>query len=102
MNLSLASDALLGLLFQPFSDAQASWVVVGWVLLKKPGPSNGPMLKERAHQTVRADQESEIHRGPKGGFYRIDSKGRKVYLKASDQPNQGKPSRAKRRRTKTV
>ena len=60
------------------------------------------MLKERAHQTVRTDKESEIHRGPKGGFYRIDAKGRKVYPKASVQPKQGKPRRGKRRRTKTA
>ena len=37
-----------------------------------------------------------------GGLYRIDAKGRKVYLKASEQPKQGKPRRAKRRRTKTA
>ena len=60
------------------------------------------MLKERAHQIVRADQESEIHRGPKGGLYRIDAKGRKVYLKASEQPKQGKPRRAKRSHSKAA
>lgn len=59
-------------------------------------------VKERAHQTVRADQGSEIHRVPKGGLYRIDAKDRKVYFKASEQLKQGRSRRAKRRRTKTV
>ena len=73
-----------------------------WLFLKKPDQSKESTLKERTQQTVRADQESEIHRGPKGGLYRIDAKGRKVYLKASEQPKQGKPRRAKRRRIKTA
>jgi len=73
-----------------------------WPFLKKSGQSKGQMLKQRAHQTVRADQESEIHRGPKGGLYRIDANGKKVYIKASEQPKQGKSSRAKRGRTKAA
>ena len=73
-----------------------------WLFLKKPDQSKEPTLKERTQQTVRADQESEIHRGPKGGLYRIDAKGRKAYLKASEQSKQGKPRQAKRRRTKTA
>ena len=81
---------------------KALGLLLKWLFLKKPDQSKGPTLKERDHQTVRADQESEIHRGPKGGLYRIDAKGRKVYLKASEQPKQGKPRRAKRRRTKTA
>ena len=81
---------------------KALGLLLKWLFLKKPDQSKGPTLKERAHQTVRADQESEIRRGPKGGLYRIDAKGRKVYLKASEQPKQGKPRRAKRRRTKTA
>ena len=75
---------------------KALGLLLKWLFLKKPDQSKGPMLKERAHQ------ESEIHRGPKGGLYRIDAKGRKVYLKASEQPKQGKPRRAKRRLTKTA
>jgi hypothetical protein len=54
-----------------------------WLFLKKPDQSKDSTLKERTLQTVRVDQVSEIHRGPKGGLYRIDSKGKKVYLKAS-------------------
>ena len=73
-----------------------------WLFLKKPDQSKRPTLKERAHQTVRADQESEIHRGPKGGLYRVDTKGRMVYLKASEQPKQGKPRRARRRPSKAA
>ena len=73
-----------------------------WPFPKKSDQSKGETLKQRAHQTVRADQESEIHRGPKGGLYRIDANGKKVYIKASEQPKQGKSSRAKRGRTKAA
>ena len=73
-----------------------------WLFLKKPDQSKELTLKERAKQTVLADQESEIHRGPKGGLYRIDANGKKVYIKASEQPKQGKPRRAKRRRPKAA
>ena len=38
------------------------------LFLKKPDQLQGPTLKEPACQTVRADQESEIHKGPKGGL----------------------------------
>ena len=79
---------------------KALGLLLKWLFLKKPDQLQGPTLKEPACQTVRADQESEIHKGPKGGLYRIDPKGRKVYLKASEQPRQGKPRRAKRRRSK--
>ena len=77
-------------------------LLLKWLFLKKPDQSKGPTLKEQADEKVCADQESEIHIGPKGGLYRIDAKGRKVYLKASEQPKQGKPRRAKRRLTKTA
>jgi hypothetical protein len=73
-----------------------------WLFLKKPDQAKEPTLKERTLQTVQTDQESEIHRGPKGGLYRIDAKGKKVYLKASEQPKQGKPRRAKRRHSKAA
>jgi hypothetical protein len=73
-----------------------------WLFLKKPDQSKEPTLKERTHQAVHADQESEIHRGPKGGLYRIDAKGKKIYIKSSEQPNQGKPRRAKRRQSKAA
>ena len=73
-----------------------------WPFLKKSDQSKGETLKQRAHQTVRADQESEIHRGPKGGLYRIDANGKKVYIKASEQTKQGKSSRTKRGRTKAA
>ena len=81
---------------------KALGLLLKWLFLKKPDQSKGSTLKERGHQTVRADHQSEIHRGPKGGLYRIDAKGKKVYLKASEPPKQGKPRRAKRRRTKTA
>jgi hypothetical protein len=73
-----------------------------WLFLKKPDQSKDSTLKERTLQTVRVDQVSEIHRGPKGGLYRIDAKGTKVYLKASEQPKQGKPSRAKQSHSKAA
>ena len=73
-----------------------------WLFLKKPDQSKEPTLKERTQQTVRADQDSEIHRGPKGGLYRIDAKGKKVYLKASEQSKQGNPRRAKRSHSKAA
>ena len=81
---------------------KALGLLLKWLFLKKPDQAKRPTLKERAHQTVRADQESEIHRGPKGGLYRIDTKGRKVYLKASEQPKQGNPRRARRRPSKAA
>ena len=73
-----------------------------WLFIKKPDQSKEPTLKERTQQTVQADEESEIHRGPKGGLYRIDAKGKKDYLKASEQPRQGKPLRVKRSHSKAV
>ena len=73
-----------------------------WLFLKKPDQFKEPTLKERTKQTVRADQQAEIHRGPKGGLYRVDTNGKKVYLKAFEQPKQGKPRRAKRRRPKAA
>jgi hypothetical protein len=73
-----------------------------WLFIKKPDQSKEPTLRERTQQTVRADQEFEIHRGPKGGLYRIDAKGKKVYLKASKQPKQGNPRRVKRSHSKAA
>jgi len=35
-------------------------------------------------------------------LYRIDAKGKKVYLKASEQPKQGKPRREKRSHPKAA
>jgi hypothetical protein len=76
--------------------------LIKWLLLKKPDQSKESTLKDRTQQMVRVDQASKIHRGPKGGLYRIDAKGKKVYLKASEQPKQGKPSRAKRSHSKAA
>lgn len=70
------------------------------LFLKRPDQAKAVIIKERAHQTDRADQESEIHRGPKAVLYRIDAKWSNVYFKASEQPKQCKPRRAKRRRIK--
>tara|TARA_B100001939_G_scaffold180150_1_gene155354 strand:- start:246 stop:668 length:423 start_codon:yes stop_codon:yes gene_type:complete len=102
VNLSLDSDALLGLYFSPLTVLNAVGSLLKWLFLKKPDQSKQPTLKERTQQTVRADQVAEIHIGPKGGLYRIDANGKKVYLKASEQPKQGKPRRAKRRRPKAA
>ena len=102
MNLSLDSDALLGLYFSPLTVLNAVGSLLKWLFLKKPDQSKQPTLKERTHPTVRADQVAEIHIGPKGGLYRIDANGKKLYLKASEQPKQGKPRRAKRRRPKAA
>jgi|TARA_X000000368_G_scaffold407808_1_gene387671 hypothetical protein len=77
-----------------------------WLFLKKPDQptfvESKPTLKERTQQALQSDQASAIHKGPRGGFYRIDAKGRKVYLKAAEQPKQGKPRRAKRRRSQAA
>ena len=73
-----------------------------WLFLKKPDQAKEPTLKERTQQTLQADQKSEIHRGPRGGLYRIDANGKKVYLKAAEQPKRGKPRRAKRRHSKAA
>ena len=77
-------------------------LMMKWLFLKKPDQSKESTLKERTLQTVRVDQVSEIHRGPKGGLYRIDAKGKKVYLKSSEQPKQGKLRRAKRSYSKAA
>ena len=76
--------------------------LIKWLFLKKPDQSKKSTLKERTLQTVRVDQVSEIHRGPKGGLYRIDAKGKKVYIKASKQPKQGKLRRVKRSHSKAA
>ena len=72
------------------------------LFIKKPDQSKKSTLKERTQQMVQVDQVSEIHRGPKGGLYRIDAKGKRVYLKASEQPKQGKSRRAKRSYSKSA
>ena len=58
---------------------------------------NAQSLKERTIQAVESDQPDPIHKGPRGGLYRLDAKGRKVYLKQSSSTS-GKPRRARRRR----
>ena len=54
-------------------------------------------LKERTIQAVELEQPDAIHKGPRGGLYRLDAKGRKIYLKQSSSTT-GKPRRARRRR----
>ena len=54
-------------------------------------------LKERTLQAVAADQHDPIHKGPRGGLYRLDANGRKLYLRQSSA-TAAKPRRAKRRR----
>ncbi len=54
-------------------------------------------LKQRTLQAVASDQHDPILRGPRGGLYRLDANGRKVYLRQSSATT-GKPRRARRRR----
>tara|TARA_B100000925_G_C21872549_1_gene414894 strand:- start:383 stop:631 length:249 start_codon:yes stop_codon:yes gene_type:complete len=64
-----------------------------WPFLKKFDQSKEQMDEDRSHQTALTDHESKIHRGPKGGLYRIDANGKKVYIRASKMPKQGKSHR---------
>ena len=54
-------------------------------------------LKQRTLQVVASDQHDLVHKGPRGGLYRLDANGRKIYLRQSSQAA-GKPRRARRRR----
>ena len=54
-------------------------------------------LKQRTLQAVASDQHDLVHKGPRGGLYRLDANGRKIYLRQSSQAD-GKPRRARRRR----
>ena len=54
-------------------------------------------LKQRTLQAVASDQHDLVHKGPRGGLYRLDANGRKIYLSQSSQAA-GKPRRARRRR----
>ena len=54
-------------------------------------------LKERTLQAVASDQHDLVHKGPRGGLYRLDANGRKIYLRQSSQAA-GNPRRARRRR----
>ena len=57
-------------------------------------PQTSPSVKERTIQAVEADHADPIHKGPRGGLYRLDAKGRKIYIKqtspASVSPRQGR------------
>ena len=57
-------------------------------------------LKERTLQAVASDQHDLVHKGPRGGLYRLDANGRKIYLRQSSA-TAGKPSQARRRRHKS-
>ncbi len=54
-------------------------------------------LKQRTLQAVASEQQDLVHKGPRGGLYRLDANGRKIYLRQSSQAA-GKPRRARRRR----
>ena len=54
-------------------------------------------LKQRTLQAVASDQHDLVHKGPRGGLYRLDANGRKIYLRQSSATD-GKPRRARRRR----
>ena len=54
-------------------------------------------LKQRTLQAVASEQQDLVHKGPRGGLYRLDANGRKIYLRQSSQAA-AKPRRARRRR----
>ena len=54
-------------------------------------------LKERTIQAVESADPDPIHKGPRGGLYRLDAKGRKIYL-SQNSSSSAKPRRARRRR----
>jgi len=54
-------------------------------------------LKQRTLQAVASEQKDLVHKGPRGGLYRLDANGRKIYLRQTSQAA-GKPRRARRRR----
>ena len=54
-------------------------------------------LKERTIQVVESADPDPIHKGPRGGLYRLDAKGRKIYL-SQNSSSSAKPRRARRRR----
>lgn len=54
-------------------------------------------LKQRTLEAVAADQHDPILKGPRGGLYRLDANGRKVYLRQTSA-TAAKPRRARRRR----
>lgn len=54
-------------------------------------------LKKRTLQAVASGQHEMVHKGPRGGLYRLDANGRKIYLRQSSETS-GKPRRARRRR----
>ena len=54
-------------------------------------------LKKRTIQAVASGLHDQVHKGPRGGLYRLDVSGRKIYLKQSSA-SAGQPSRARRRR----
>ena len=57
-------------------------------------------LKERTIQAVESADPDPIHKGPRGGLYRLDAKGRKIYLRQSSSSS-GNPRQARRRRQKS-
>ena len=54
-------------------------------------------LKKRTIQAVASGLHDQVHKGPRGGLYRLDVSGRKIYLKQSSA-SAGQPRRARRRR----
>ena len=54
-------------------------------------------LKQRTIQAVASADPDPIHKGPRGGLYRLDAKGRKIYL-SQNSSSSAKPRRARRRR----
>ena len=54
-------------------------------------------LKQRTIQAVASADPDPIHKGPRGGLYRLDAKGRKIYL-SQNSSSSSKPRRARRRR----
>ncbi len=43
-------------------------------------------LKQRTLQAVASDQHDLVHKGPRGGLYRLDANGRKIYSVKAPRP----------------
>ena len=69
---------------------------MGWLNEQQPAlPDPSGLLAERTKRAIQAGNQGPIQKGPRGGLYRINANGRKVYLK---QEATGRPRPARRRR----
>ncbi len=71
---------------------------IGWLNDQKPALTDpSGLLAKRTKRAIQAGNQGPIQKGPRGGLYRINANGQKVYLK---QEATGRPRRARRRRHK--